>query len=76
MISFLSLDVMLAKHYLSPTDAGYYGLLSLVGSMVLFTGTLATQFIVPLVSREEGARKKSRRTLYVILGATTLLSGG
>src|SRR5258708_477383 len=40
VVMFLGVDVALAKHFLSPTDAGKYALISLVGKMVYFLGNL------------------------------------
>lgn len=55
-VAILSLDIILAKYFLPPTDAGRYALLSLTGKMVFFLGTLFSQFIIPLVSRETQPR--------------------
>jgi cellulose synthase/poly-beta-1,6-N-acetylglucosamine synthase-like glycosyltransferase/glycosyltransferase involved in cell wall biosynthesis/O-antigen/teichoic acid export membrane protein len=74
-MSFLTLDFILAKHYLVPDEAGTYALLSTVGKMVFFLGSLGNQFILPLVSHDEGAKKNSRKTFYYVLIATFLLSG-
>lgn len=73
-MAFLSLDILLAKHFLTPGDAGRYALISLAGKMIFFMGGLSSQFITPLVSRSEGARQSSQKTFSFILGATTLLS--
>ena len=76
-VAFLSLDVILAKHYLAPQAAGEYALLSLSGKMVFFAGSLFVQFINPLVSRHEGAGKDSREIFYKLLTAVifTVLVG-
>lgn len=55
--AFLTTDVVLAKHYLSLDDAGRYGMLSLVGKMIFFFGSLLNTFIMPVVSRAEGEHK-------------------
>jgi glycosyltransferase XagB len=73
-VIFLSADVILAKHYLNPVDAGRYALLSLAGKIVYFLGNLLAQFIVPVVSKEEGSKIKSPRTFYWLFAGTTLLS--
>ncbi|OGH17080.1 MAG: hypothetical protein A3C22_02085, partial [Candidatus Levybacteria bacterium RIFCSPHIGHO2_02_FULL_37_10] len=73
-ITFLSLDIILAKHYLAPEDAGRYALISLVGKMIYFMGGLTAQFITPLISRNEGAKKSSKETFSRILFSTCLLS--
>ena len=71
---FLTLDVILAKHFLTPLDAGKYALISLNGKMIFFSGGLASQFLVPLIGRNEGERKNSKQTFYAILGATSILT--
>lgn len=69
-VLFLSVDVILAKHYLSPSDAGRYALISLVGKMVYFLGSLFSQFINPLVSRSIGAKESSRMIFLITIPAT------
>lgn len=74
-VGFLSVDVILANHYLTPVDAGKYALVSLVGKMIYFLGGLSTQFVLPLVSRYEGKKKNSQNILYLSFLSTALLSG-
>ncbi len=73
-VAFLSLDVVLARIYLSPTQAGEYALLSLSGKTIFFFGALFAQFINPLVSHKEGARKDSKQMFYKLLLVTSLAS--
>lgn len=73
-LAFLSFDVILAKHYLSPEDAGRYALVSLIGKMVYFLGGLVAPFVLPLVSRNEGAAKDSKKILHITLLATTVIA--
>lgn len=73
-VAFSTFDILLANHYLSSVEAGKYTLLSLVGKMIYFLGGLTTPFIIPLISRLEGANKNSKKTMYLILLATTLLT--
>ncbi len=75
-IAFLSLDIVVAKLFLSPEDAGRYALLSLVGKMIFFVGSLFTQFITPLISRREASEGKSERTFYKVLFFTALSTFG
>ena len=70
--AFLSFDVILAKHYLSPTAAGQYALLALVGKMIYFLGTLFSQFVIPLVSHQEGAGGSSKKVFKTLLTLTGL----
>ncbi len=73
-VAFLTIDIILANHFLNRTQAGQYTLLSLVGKMVYFLGGLTSPFIVPLISREAGANKNSLKTLYLLLTSTSILS--
>lgn len=73
-MSFLSLDIIIIKHLLSPAVAGQYALISLVGKIVFFLSSLAGQFVLPLVSHNEGAQVDSKKTLHYLLLATALLS--
>lgn len=66
-ITYLSLDVLLAKHYLTPVEAGKYGFLTLAGKMAFFISALVSQFTVPLISRELGAGKSSKQMFTKIL---------
>jgi len=74
-IVFLGLDVVLAKLILNPEDAGKFAMISLVGKMVYFFGSISNQFVTPLVSREEGARRNPARLFHKILLATILTTG-
>lgn len=66
---FLSLDVILAKHYLPPALAGQYVLLSLAGKIVYFLGNLPSVFTVTLVSRDQGlGRDTGKNFSYIFLG--------
>ncbi|HYK08159.1 MAG TPA: glycosyltransferase, partial [Candidatus Eisenbacteria bacterium] len=74
-IVFMSMDIIMANHYLSSFEAGKYALLSLVGKMIYFLGGLTTPFVVPLLSRNEGANKDTKKTLHMLLLSTSLLAG-
>ena len=75
-LAFFTFDIFLANHFLSPTDAGRYTLVSLVGKMIYFLGNLTSPFVIPLLSRSEGAQKNSSATLYMLLGFTALFALG
>ena len=74
IIAFLSFDLILAKIFLPPQEAGLYALISLIGKMVYFAGSLFSQFINPMVSREEGAQRKSSKVFYKLFFASTFVS--
>lgn len=76
VITFLSLDVLLVKHYLSPVEAGQYGLMSLIGKMTFFFGSLLAPLMIPLVSHNQGANKGSKNTFVFLFAATAFFSFG
>lgn len=73
-VIFLNIDVLLAKHFLSPQDAGVYALLSLVGKMVFFFGSLLSSFITSLVTRHLGANTSPQKDFYRLFNATVLIT--
>lgn len=70
---FLSLDLILVKHYLPPSVAGQYVLLSLVGKMVFFFGSLPSLLMITLVSRDLGLKRDSRTTFRILLAASSVM---
>lgn len=74
LLVFLGVDVILAKHYLSPSDAGRYAMLSLVGKMIFFFGALLNAFIMPIVSRNLGAGINPAKTFYKLFAGTLFLT--
>lgn len=71
-VTFVSLDLILAKHFLSQEMAGQYSLLSLAGKMVYFAGTLFIQFINPVISRSEGTGQGSHKIFYKLFSITAI----
>lgn len=68
--TYLSLDLVLAKHFLTPVEAGAYSYLSLAGKMVYFLSSTVSQFLIPYVSRDLGAGaspKQSFRRLLILI---------
>lgn len=70
---FLSMDIILVKHFFDPATAGAYALLSLVGKMIYFLGSFPAVFMLTLVSRTEGLRKNSKKIFYMIFGSTLVM---
>ncbi|HUN01918.1 MAG TPA: glycosyltransferase, partial [Niabella sp.] len=76
-ISFLSLDLIFVKHFLSASEAGQYALLVLVGRIIYIVGGFSSQFILPVISKEKGQGVKQSRTSTLIMLsviASTLLA--
>lgn len=75
VVAFLSVDIILAKHFFTPEDAGYYSLISLVGKMVFFAGTMVTSFITPIVAKSEGQKNTSKYAFLQLLIVSILSAG-
>ena len=74
--AFLTLDIVLTKHYLSAQLAGEYAFLSLVGKMIYYFGSILNVFMTPFVSRDLGAKRDPNKSFYRILIGTTFLTIG
>lgn len=75
-VSFLALDVILAKHFLSPQDAGKYALLSLVGKMTFFISSILLPFVLPIISKNLGEGKDGSKTFALLYASIFTLSAG
>ncbi|HYE22140.1 MAG TPA: glycosyltransferase, partial [Verrucomicrobiae bacterium] len=70
---FLSLDIILVKHYLSAVQAGQYVLLALVGKMIYFFGSLPNNLTTTFVGRETGLNKNPNKVFLSIFGFSLFL---
>ncbi len=73
-VVFFSLDVILAKHYLPPKEAGQYALLSIIGKIILFIGSAFAQFFNPVISKAEGLGRGTWHIFIKLLGISTAAS--
>lgn len=73
---FLTVDILLVKHFFSPLVSGQYILLSLVGKMVYFLGSMPNAFTMTLVSRAEGAARSSKRIFRAVFWSSALVIAG
>ncbi len=64
---------MLVKHYFSPEIAGQYALLSLVGKMIFFLGSMPGAFMITFVSRYVGLKKNPAHVLKMIYLASAAI---
>jgi glycosyltransferase involved in cell wall biosynthesis len=74
MAVFLSVDIILVKHFLDPVYAGQYVLLSLVGKIIFFLASLPSNFVLTFVSREEGAGRSPRSVFLKAFSITAILA--
>ncbi len=73
-VIFLNLDVLLAKHFLSPEQAGQYVFLSFIGKIVYFLGVLFTQFLNPLISKRKGEGRNDKDIIFPIMIITFVIN--
>ncbi|MDD5331732.1 MAG: oligosaccharide flippase family protein [Candidatus Nanoarchaeia archaeon] len=67
-----TIDVVLVKHFLSATEAGFYVALSLLGKIIFF-GTLSVSMVMfPKASEMFEAKEASKSLLYKSLGLVLL----
>lgn len=66
--SIFTIDVILAKHYLSPFEAGIYAALSTLGKIIFFALAPLSSVMFPIVSK-----MKSRNENYVKIFLTSLI---
>lgn len=66
-------DVILAKMYLSPEIAGQYALLSLIGKMIYFFGSLLNTIFVPYLNQRNENTTSDKKVFYLFLFAASAL---
>lgn len=72
--AFMTVDILLAKHYLSTTSAGEYALLSLTGKVVFFVGSLLNGFILTFASKDFGNDKNPKDMFYKLFAGAAFLT--
>lgn len=73
--AFLNIDILVAAHYLQPEEAGKYAILSLIGKLIFFFGSLLNVFTITLTTRAHTENKSTQSVLYLILGVTSAAVG-
>ena len=64
LVVLYNLDVILAKHFLPPTEAGYYAILSLLGKIILFATASISSVMFPIVANNHGAGRSNRKIFF------------
>jgi O-antigen/teichoic acid export membrane protein len=73
-MSLISNDVLLAKHYLGPTDAGIYASLSTLGKIIFFGTAPVSSAMFPIVSKRYSEGKKYINILLLSILMTAGIS--
>lgn len=68
LTALYNIDVILAKHFFAPEEAGYYSVLSLLGRIIFFiTGSVAIVLFPTVVERHNKNEKYSHVVKYSLL---------
>ncbi|MBI2861224.1 MAG: oligosaccharide flippase family protein [Chloroflexi bacterium] len=70
-----NLDVLIVKHYFSAAEAGYYGVASALGKVVLFFPSAVALVLFPKAARRQTLQRSSRDLILGSVTVTALLSG-
>lgn len=73
LILLLSADLLLAKIYLSPEQAGAYAILSLIGKMLYFAGQSMYTILTPLLAPKVSDPKAYTQSLRRVMGMLVLM---
>lgn len=74
--AFLGIDSLLARHYLSRLDAGYYVAAATAARVALFLPGAVAMTVFPRLAAAHGDHAQVRRLLRHALVVTVVLSGG
>ncbi len=76
IVLLYNVDVILAKHYLGSHDAGIYGSLNKIGTILYFLTLSVSQVLFPRVVEALASNNHPGRLLGVSAGITVLLGAG
>ncbi|MGB9637282.1 MAG: oligosaccharide flippase family protein [Microgenomates group bacterium] len=74
LTSFLTVDVLLARYFFSPAQAGYYASLSVLGKIIFFASSPIVSVMFPLVSERHANGDGYQKPLWASFLAVFLAS--
>jgi O-antigen/teichoic acid export membrane protein len=74
LLSFISMDVILVKHFFSPEQAGLYAGLSLIGRVIFYFSGPIGMVMFPMVVQQYAKKEKYSHLFYMSLGLVFLAS--
>ncbi len=72
--SLYSTDILLAKHFLTPVEAGYYAAISVMGKIIFFASSSVSYVLFPVVAERSKTHTDSMRLVYSGVVAVGLVS--
>jgi len=78
--SLYSTDILLAKHYLPPVEAGFYAALSVMGKIVYFASSSVSYVLFPVIAERAkentGSQKLVYSALLAVFGVSSAITAG
>jgi len=75
VVALMNVDVMLARHYLSATDAAHYAVAALLGKIAYYLPGFLNVILVPKVASARASGRATRQYLVAAFLATLAASG-
>lgn len=76
LTSLYTTDIVLAKHFLAPREAGLYGALAIFGKIIFFATSPITVVMFPMVSGRHAAGRGFRRIFFLSFFLVALITAG
>lgn len=79
IISLITTDIILARHFLSAESAGYYSALSTLSKIIFFAAVPIVSVLFPTVSESYSANKDIRKTVntgFLLMGTIVAVAFG
>lgn len=74
--AIFSQDVIFVKHFFSPTEAGLYSSLSVLGKIIFFASASLTNVAFPMLAERKELGKTYGRIVWASMGAVAVISFG
>ena len=74
LICFFAVDIILARYFLTPTLAGQYASLSILGKIIFFASSPILSVMFPIISEKYSNGEKYQRTFFLSLFLVILIS--
>jgi len=75
-ISLYTVDIFLARHFLSSQEAGFYAALSVLGKIITFACSPISQVMFPIASKRHAAGENYKRLFFLALSLVFLICLG
>jgi len=75
LVSFFTVDIILARYFLSPIQAGYYASLAILGKIIFFASNPISQVMFPLVSEKQAKKENFHKILWQSFLIVLAISG-